>query len=215
MSHETTLLVDSAKPDEVREAAALGFVTSVTTNPTLVAAAGRPAAELVRELAAIVSGTVFYQLTADTVEGRIAEAEAVLRVRGFARVGLKIAATPDNLPLVARYRSVPVAVTAIFGASQALVAAAAGARYVIPYVNRTTRLVGDGLAWVRQLRAVCDATGGKTEVLAASVKSPEEAVATLLAGAHHLTLPLAVLRALGGHPLSDATVAEFARAGKG
>ncbi|MFO0604219.1 MAG: transaldolase family protein [Polyangiales bacterium] len=214
MSHETTLLVDSAKPDEVREAAALGFVTSVTTNPTLVAAAGRPAAELVRELAAIVSGTVFYQLTADTVEGRIAEADAMLRVAP-GRVGLKIAATPDNLPLVARYRSVPVAVTAIFGASQALVAAAAGARYVIPYVNRTTRLVGDGLAWVRQLRAVCDATGGKTEVLAASVKSPEEAVATLLAGAHHLTLPLAVLRALGGHPLSDATVAEFARAGKG
>lgn len=214
MSHETTLLVDSAKPDEVREAAALGFVTSVTTNPALVAAAGRPAAELVRELTAIVSGTVFYQLTADTAEGRIAEADAMLRVAP-GRVGLKIAATPDNLPLVARYRDVPVAVTAIFGASQALVAAAAGARYVIPYVNRTTRLVGDGLAWVRQLRAVCDAAGGKTEVLAASVKSPEEAVATLLAGAHHLTLPLAVLRALGGHPLSDATVAEFARAGKG
>lgn len=214
MSHETTLLVDSAKPDEVREAVALGFVTSVTTNPALVAAAGRPAAELVRELTSIVSGTVFYQLTADTAEGRIAEADAMLHVAP-GRVGLKIAATPDNLPLVARYRSVPVAVTAIFGASQALVAAAAGARYVIPYVNRTTRLVGDGLAWVRQLRAVCDAAGGKTEVLAASVKSPEEAVATLLAGAHHLTLPLAVLRALGGHPLSDATVAEFARAGKG
>jgi len=214
MSHETTLLVDSAKPDEVREAAALGFVTSVTTNPALVAAAGRPAIELVRELTSIVSGTVFYQLTADTAEGRTAEADAMLRVAP-GRVGLKIAATPDNLPLVARYRSAPVAVTAIFGASQALVAAAAGARYVIPYVNRTTRLVGDGLAWVRQLRAVCDATGGKTEVLAASVKSPEEAVATLLAGAHHLTLPLAVLRALGGHPLSDATVAEFARAGKG
>ncbi len=214
MSHETTLLVDSAKPDEVREAAALGFVTSVTTNPALVAAAGRPAAELVRELTSIVSGTVFYQLTADTAEGRAAEADAMLRVAP-GRVGLKIAATPDNLPLVARYRSVPVAVTAIFGASQALVAAAAGARYVIPYVNRTTRLVGDGLAWVRQLRAVCDAAGGRTEVLAASVKSPEEAVATLLAGAHHLTLPVAVLRALGGHPLSDAAVAEFARAGKG
>lgn len=211
MDPERSILVDSAKADEVRDAVRLGFVTAVTTNPTLMAAAGRPAADVIRELSAIVPGTVFYQLTADTEAGRVAEAEAMLAVAP-GRVGLKVPATTDNMRLVARFREHPVAVTAIFGGAQAVVAAAAGARYVIPYVNRTTRLVGDGLAWVRQLRAICDATGGRTEVLAASIKSPDEAVATLLAGAHHLSMPLAVLRALGDHALSDATIVEFARA---
>lgn len=207
------ILVDSAKPDEVRAAMELGFVNAVTTNPTLVAAAGRPAQALITELCALVPGTVFYQLTAETVDERIAEAEAMLAVAP-GRVGLKIAATTENMRIVARFREHPVAVTALFGAAQALVACAAGARYVIPYVNRSTRLQGDGVAWVRKLRAITEACGGNTEVLAASIKSPEEAVDTLLAGAQHLSMPLAVLRTLGDHALSVEAIAEFARATK-
>lgn len=210
------LFLDSASPDDVRAAVDLGLVTSVTTNPALVAAAtpgrGEPL-ELLRALCALAPGEVFYQLTAPTLDGRFEEAERALAVGpGPGRVGLKVPATTENMALVARFRAVPVAVTAIFGAGQCVAACAAGARYVIPYVNRTTRLTGDGVGWVRKLRAVTDAMGGRTEVLAASLKSPDEAVEALLAGAHHLTLPLAVLRALGEHPLSARTIAEFAAA---
>jgi transaldolase len=85
----------------------------------------------------------------------------------------------------------------------------AGARYVFPYVNRSTRLLGDGLGLVRQMRAVIDACKAPLEIVAASIKTPEEAVQTVLAGAYHLTLPLAVIQAMGQHELSERTIAEF------
>jgi transaldolase len=90
----------------------------------------------------------------------------------------------------------------------------AGADLVFPYVNRSTRLMGDGLGLIRQMRAVADAEGSGLEIAAASIKTPEEAVETILAGAHHLTLPLAVIQAMGEHPLSQQTIAEFNAAGK-
>jgi transaldolase len=79
-------------------------------------------------------------------------------------------------------------------------------------VNRSTRLLGDGLALVREMRAVIDADSAPVEIIAASIKSPEEAVATVLAGAHHLTLPLSVIEAMGTHPLSEQAIEEFAKA---
>ena len=82
---------------------------------------------------------------------------------------------------------------------------------MLPYVNRSTRLLGDGFGLVEAMRAVIDSGSYPVEIIAASVKSPEEAVQTLLAGAHHLTLPLAVIQAMGQHPLSDETIAAFAR----
>jgi len=87
----------------------------------------------------------------------------------------------------------------------------AGVKYILPYVNRSTRLLGDGIELVSQMRAVIDACGSSVEVLAASVKTAQEAVATTLAGAHHLTLPLQVIQAMGDHELSEQAIAEFAR----
>ena len=104
-----------------------------------------------------------------------------------------------------------VGITAIFSPAQVFLACEAGASYVLPYVNRSTRLLGDGFGLVEAMRAVIDSGSYPVEIIAASVKSPEEAVQTLLAGAHHLTLPLAVIQAMGQHPLSDETIAAFAR----
>lgn len=206
------LYVDSADPRQVATVAALGLVEGVTTNPALVARAGGDAAELIPALAALVPGLVFYQLCAPTLEGRIEEAERAL---GWApdRVGLKIAATTENMALVDRFSALhPVAVTAIFAPHQVAMAAFAGARWVIPYVNRSSRLLGDGIALVRQFRATADAAGTGTEILAASLKSPIEAAEALCAGAQHLSLPPDVLLAMGDHPLSQAAIDEFARA---
>lgn len=208
-----TLFLDSALADDAHRAKALSFVRGLTTNPTLMAKASRPAEEVLRELCAILSGTVFYQLAAPTVTEREAEAHHMASLIPK-RIGLKIPCTTENLALATRLvkSGYTVGITAIFSAAQVYLAAEAGARYVLPYVNRSTRLLGDGLALVRQMRAVIEATHAPMEILAASVKTPAEAVETVLAGAHHLTLPLSVIEAMGQHPLSDDTIIEFARA---
>jgi len=131
------------------------------------------------------------------------------------RVGLKIPCTLDNLQLAADFaaRGHPVGVTAIFSPAQVYLACEAGARFVLPYVNRSTRLLGDGPGLVRQMRAVIDALDSPLEIIAASLKSPQEAVETVLAGAHHLTLPLALIDAMAQHDLSYQAIEAFARAG--
>lgn len=192
-------------------------MVGATTNPTLVAASGLPAAEVVTALCRLLPGTVFHQLTGETVADREAEAHRFAKlVPG--RVGIKIPTTTENLALARRLASegAIVGMTAIFSAAQVALAAEAGARYVLPYVERSTRLLGDGLALVREMRAVAEAVGrdggSSIEIIAASIKTPEQAVATLLAGAHHLALPIAVIEAMGEHDLSVATIAEFAKA---
>jgi len=209
---EMAIYLDSAVPAEARQAVSLGFVKGITTNPALLAKVKGPASQVIVELCDICPGTVFYQLTEPTVSERKAEGERMLALRP-SQIGLKIPASTENMTLVAHFSVVaPVAVTALFNAAQAYLACEAGAQYLLPYVNRTTRLRGNGPAFVRELVQVCEAVGRSTAVLAASIKSPEEAVATLLAGAHHLTIPLPVLVAMGHDALSEQAVAEFAKA---
>uniref|UniRef100_A0A7C4CA00 Transaldolase n=1 Tax=candidate division WOR-3 bacterium TaxID=2052148 RepID=A0A7C4CA00_UNCW3 len=204
------ILIDSALVDEVKQAGQLGFVHGVTTNPGLLAKVKDAPAEVIRQLCLVASGPVFYQLTAAAPAEREREA---LEFFGIAcdRIVLKVPATTANMALIARLqaRGVPCAATAVFAAYQAVAAAEAGARYVIPYVSRVSRLGGDGLGLVRELREAVGATGRQVRILAASIKSPEEAVAALVAGADDLTLPLEVLTALGNHRRSEEAIAEF------
>lgn len=204
------LYLDSALESEARAAHALGFVGGITTNPTLVTRAGRDPDELLRALCDITDGNVFYQLTADTVDARRAEAERVMAIDR--RVGIKIPCTTENLALAqSLVLDTTVAMTTIFSPAQALLAVLARVHHIIPYVNRTTRLLGAGPDLVRQMRAVIDASraGTRTRILAASIQSPSEAVAALLAGAHDMTLPLAVIHAMGEHELSDQAIQQF------
>lgn len=211
-----TLFLDSANVDDARQAAALGFVVGITTNPTLLsrfAPEGQQGtARIIAGLCDVFPGTVMVQLTAETMEERNAEARRMLAIRP-GQIGLKIPSTPENFLLARTFSrdGVTVGMTTIFSAEQVYLACEAGATIVFPYVNRSTRLLGDGLALVRQMRAVVDALKAPTQILAASVKTPQEAVDTILAGAHGLTLPLPVMLAMGHHPLSDQSIAEFAQ----
>jgi transaldolase len=206
------LFIDSAVIAEVRTAVDQGYVAGVTTNPTIMAKAGGDPERRIRELCAISPGPVFYQLTAPDFAGRFDEG---LRFAAIdpAKVVLKIAATSENMRLLAALRGrANCAATAVYSGHQALVAGAAGARYVIPYVNRAARLLGDGLALVAEIAEVVAAQDEPAEILAASIKTPAEAAQAIIAGADHLTLPLDVLLALGNHELSDKAIAEFAAA---
>lgn len=211
-----SLLLDSAFLEDARASAALGFVQGgITTNPTLMAKTSLSAEAVIPTLCDAHPGTIFHQLAAPTFKEREAEAWRFLALRP-GRVGLKIPCTLENLTLAKRFadQGVVTGMTAIFSAAQVYLALQAGADLIFPYVNRSTRLLGDGLALIRQMRAVIDAEGGSLEIAAASIKTPEEAVDTILAGAHHLTLGLTVIQAMGAHPLSEKTIAEFAAAGK-
>jgi len=203
------ILIDSADIDDVSKAVELGYVLGVTTNPSILARVpGRPE-ETIERICRLSPGPVFYQVTADTPAGREEEGRRFFDICRD-KVVLKIPATSENMTLVARLgEEVPCAVTAVYAAHQALVACEAGARYLIPYVNRASRLLGDGLALVSELARVVLAAGTQAEILAASIKSAAEAAATVAAGAHHLTMPLDIILSLGDHPLSEQAIADF------
>ncbi len=205
------IFIDSAVIDEVQQAIALGFVRGCTTNPALLAGVKEKPESVIKEIARIVPGPVFYQLTANSVSERDTEAHRFYSIAPD-KIVLKIPATTENMALVTRLvPEIPCAATAVFSGYQTLLAIEAGCTYVIPYVNRATRLLGDGIKLVREMADVIKATGRPVEIVAASVKAPEEAAQALIAGAHHLTLPLAVISALGEHPLSEAAIEEFGR----
>ena len=208
------LFLDSAKIEEVRQAIELGFLVGVTTNPTIMGKAEGQPKDIIREICAISPGPVFYQVTAKTAAEREREGREFSAISPE-KVVLKIPATTENLALMAWLsKDVPCAATAVYSGHQTLVACEAGARYVIPYVNRATRLLGDGCKLVAEMAAVLKASGKHVEVLAASIKSADEATQAVLAGANHLTLPLDILLSLGNHPFSAAAIEEFGRVGQ-
>ena len=203
-----SIMLDSANPEDVRRVRELGFVEDVTTNPTLIAKTGRPPLDVLSELVEIAPGHVFYQLTAASVEARYDQAWEAHEIRPD-KVVLKIPATTENIAMAARLEQhgIECAITAVASPAQAYLAAQAEVAYVIPYVNRLTRTYGDGLAIVRQIAAILQ--GAEAEILAASLKSVDEVVGALLAGAQHVTLPLELILALGEHEFSHQAIADF------
>ena len=207
------LYLDSAIASEAEIASKIGWVKGITTNPTLLAKSDNPPETTLKRLAALISGPVFYQLIASDLDGMLAEGRKAYEIIGEQTV-LKIPATPIGFAAVARLSSeMTCSVTAIYSAAQAVVAQEAGAKIAIAYVNRATRLLGDGIALVRDMKSVL--CGSNTEILAASIKSPVEAAASIQAGADHLTLPLAMLQSMATHEFSDKTVEEFTKNGIG
>jgi transaldolase len=204
------LYLDTADVDEARRGASLGFLAGLTTNPALLARAGGEPADVIAALCAAMPGVVFHQVTAAPGPALDAEIE---RYRAISdRVSFKFPCTLDHLRAVRALagRGPLCAVTAVFDAAQAYLAAQAGADYAIPYVNRTTRLCSSGPALVADMAAVLEGTG--CEILAASIKDPAEAVAALQAGACHLTVPWRVIEEMAAHRLTDMALADFAAA---
>jgi transaldolase len=201
------LFLDSAQLEDARRASSLGFILGATTNPGLLARAGHTdALQALKALCPLFPGTVFYQLLAHTPKEMEAEAEAFLNLAE--NIGLKVPCTVDGLAFTAQVSArTTVAVTGVFTPAQAYLSAQAGAEYVIPYVNRVTRFTGDGPGLVGQIAAILEPTD--CEILAAGIKSPAEAVDTLLAGAQHVSLPLDVILAMAESPLTEKAIVDF------
>lgn len=207
------IYLDSALIDEAQLIQDWGWVKGITTNPTLLAKSHLSPEETLEKLAILSRSELYYQLTAIDVEGMLAEGRKAFDIIGEKTV-LKVPATAVGFQVVSSLSThIPCAVTAIYSPAQAAVAREAGAKYAIAYVNRATRLLGDGLKLVREMATLLQ--GSSVEILAASLKSPKEAADAMQAGADRVTLGLEVLKAMTTHELSEKTVEEFNRQGRG
>jgi transaldolase len=207
------IYLDSASIEDAQKAISLGWIKGITTNPTLLAKSNLSPETTLEKLAAISPGELYYQLMAKDLDGMLAEGRRAFAIIGKKTV-LKIPATNIGFQAVAILsQEINCSVTAIYSAAQAAVAKEAGAKYAIAYVNRATRLLGDGLALVREMAAILKSSN--TEILAASLKSPSEAAAAIQAGAHNITIPLNIIEAMTTHELSQQTVTEFIENGRG
>jgi len=207
------IFIDSSNLTHIEAACRLGWVKGVTTNPLLLNKSELKAQELLEAIKQLTADPVFYQLVADTFEQMIDEVELA---REILEKRLVIKLPPSELGFrVCSHLSSKISCcpTAIYSPAQALLARECGAQFIAVYVHRATRLMGDGLQLVRDIAQVLD--GSRTEILAASLKSPEEAVAAVTAGADHLTLPYETLTRMSQHALSEAALREFREKGSG
>lgn len=207
------IFLDSADPREAAEAFAFGFIAGVTTNPRLLVGQSADPLRTIEEIAKCSSGPIFYQPLAQTATAMVEEMHQVHQLLDD-RLVAKIPCCPDGFVAVSHLREdMTCAMTAVFSAAQVYAAACAGCRYALPYLNRMTRLSGDGAAVVQRMADVVAIT--ELELVVASIGSVEEIEQAILAGAAHVTAPLAVLRELMNHPLSRQAIAEFARTARG
>ena len=201
--------VDTADTAEIVSLAASGLLDGVTTNPSLVAKSGKKFLDVIAEICATVPGPVSAEVTATEFDGMMAEAKVL---RAIAKnVAVKVPLTPDGLRACRHLTDdgAMVNVTLCFSASQALLAAKAGATFISPFVGRLDDIGEDGMGLIADIMTIYRQYSFKTEVLVASVRNPEHVVAAAKLGAHVATLPPAVLRSLFPHPLTDKGLAAF------
>ena len=202
--------VDTADISEIRELAASGLLDGVTTNPSLVAKAGRDFKELIKEICAVVDGPVSAEVAATDAEGMLREGRILARIAK--NVAVKVPLTWDGLKVCKTLTSegTMVNVTLCFSANQALLAAKAGATFVSPFVGRLDDIGLDGMELIQEIRAIYDNYPElSTEILAASIRTVNHVKQAALIGADVATIPAAIIKALVKHPLTDKGLEQF------
>lgn len=203
------IFIDTADVAEIRELAATGLVDGITTNPSLAAKTGRDYGESLKEICAIVPGSVSAEVLSTDLDGMLKEGRAVAKIAK--NITIKVPLTWDGLKACRALAGdgLMVNVTLCFSPVQAMLAAKAGATLISPFIGRVDDVGEDGMGLVRDIRAIYDNYGFKTEILAASIRSVSHVREAALAGADVATLPPAIFRKLTSHPLTDKGLAAF------
>jgi transaldolase len=201
--------IDTADVKEIREAAAMGLVDGVTTNPSLVAKTGRKFRDVLIEICDIVKGPVSAEVTATQYDGMMREARELAGLRN--NIVVKIPLIPEGLKAVRTCadEGIRTNVTLCFSATQALLAAKAGASYISPFVGRLDDISNDGMQLIGEILEIYENYDFATEVLVASVRHPMHVHQAARMGAHVATCPFSVLLQLSKHPLTDLGLARF------
>lgn len=203
------IFLDTAEIEEIRTAARWGVLDGVTTNPSLFAKVGGSYDAVLKEICTITPGPVSAEVVAGDVDGMLREG------RHFATLApnivVKIPMSEEGLEAIARLaqEGIKTNCTLIFSSNQGLLAARAGASLLSPFVGRLDDINEDGMEVVRELVAMVNMHGLKTEVLAASIRHPRHMTQAALAGAHIATVPQKILRQMIHHPLSDTGILQF------
>lgn len=202
--------VDTADVNEIRDLADTGLLDGVTTNPTLIAKAGRDFFEVIKEICSVVQGPVSAEVTALDAEGMIREGEKLARIAD--NVTIKVPLTWDGLKACKHFTSknIMVNVTLCFSAAQAILAAKAGATFVSPFVGRLDDIGESGMGLIADICTIYKQYEVfETQVLVASIRSTQHVTDAAKLGAHVATCPPSIIKQLAHHPLTDKGLATF------
>ncbi|MDO5755853.1 MAG: fructose-6-phosphate aldolase [Tissierellia bacterium] len=201
--------IDTANVDEIKEVASWGVVDGVTTNPSLIAKEGRVFKEVIAEITEIVDGPISAEVVSLEHEKMIEEAEELAKIHE--NIVIKIPMTKEGLKAVAKLseKGIKTNVTLVFSATQALLAAKAGASYVSPFLGRLDDISSDGMILIDDIVTIFDNYGIETEIIAASVRHPIHVLEIAKSGADIATVPAKVFEQMLKHPLTDSGIERF------
>jgi len=201
--------VDTVNLEEIKLANALGVLSGVTTNPTLVAKEGASFHDRLREIAEEVSGSVSAEVVSDQAEEMVEEGKELAKIAS--NITVKVPMTLEGLKAVKVLSELNIKtnVTLIFNVNQALLAARAGATYVSPFIGRLDDIGHSGMDLIGKIAEIFDRHKIQTRIIAASIRHPLHITEAAQQGAHIATVPFDVLRKLVEHPLTDAGIQRF------
>lgn len=203
------IFIDTANIEEIKRANNMGVVAGVTTNPSLIAREGRDFKQVVKEITDIVDGPISAEVISLDVEGMLKEAYDLAKIHK--NIVIKLPLTENGLTACSKLTKdgIKTNVTLIFTASQALLAARAGATYVSPFLGRLDDIREDGLILIEEIATIFNVHGIKSEIIAASIRNPLHAKEAAKRGAHVGTLPIGVILKMLEHPLTTAGIERF------
>ncbi|MCQ2014710.1 fructose-6-phosphate aldolase [Clostridium butyricum] len=201
--------LDTANVDYIREANEMGVICGVTTNPSLVAKEGRDFNEVIKEITEIVDGPISGEVVSEDAEGMIKEGREIAAIHKNMIVKIPMTAEGLKATKVLSKEGIKTNVTLIFSATQALLAANAGATYVSPFLGRVDDISMIGMDLVRYIAEIFSVHGIKTEIIAASVRNPIHVIEAAKAGADIATVPFNLVEQMIKHPLTDQGLEKF------
>lgn len=203
------MFIDTANVEEIKKAAELGVVDGVTTNPSLIAKEGRDLKEVIEEICSIVDGPISAEVMSLEADKMVEEAKELVKLHK--NIVIKIPMCAEGLKAVSKLskEGIKTNVTLIFSAQQALLAAKAGATFVSPFVGRLDDIGNGGMPIIEDIVQIFDLYDIRTEVIAASIRTPIHVLDCAKAGAHIATIPYKVITQMIKHPLTDAGIEKF------
>jgi transaldolase len=201
--------IDTANIAEIREAASLGVLDGVTTNPSLVAKEGKDFRKLLEEICAIVDGPISAEVVATDLDGMLKEGRELAKIHQ--NIVIKLPLIKDGLRAakVFAQEGTRTNVTLCFSPNQALMAAKAGATYISPFIGRLDDISQSGMDLIQQIVTIYRNYGFPTQVLVASVRHPMHVVEAAMVGADVCTIPFKVIEQLIQHPLTTIGLEKF------